>query len=61
MSNNKKDDEIKNNLNDDEAKQRIEKVRENFEIQYEEFKNKPKLHFPCFRSTFLTSELIKNF
>jgi len=56
MSDNKKDNEFKNDLNDDVIKQRIEKSKEKFDRNLEEFKNKPKLQYPCFRSTFLTSK-----
>jgi len=56
MSNTDKNDNTsKKDLGDEEVKQRLEKARENFEKNLEDFKSKPKLHFPCFRSTFLTS------
>jgi len=51
----KNDNASKKDLSDEEVKQRLEKARENFEKNLEDFKSKPKLHFPCFRSTFLTS------
>ena len=55
-----KENQTKKELTEDEIKQRLEAARNKFDRNYDEFIKKPKLHFPCFRSTFLTSKLLRS-